>query len=37
MRTLRLRPYRCRVCDERFFGYASAVRVEPSWKEKEAA
>ncbi|HVP42749.1 MAG TPA: hypothetical protein VMS96_04925 [Terriglobales bacterium] len=34
---LRLRAYRCRFCYERFFEYAGAVRVKPSWDEKEAA
>jgi len=34
---LHLRPYLCRECSQRFFGYVGAVRVEPSREENEAA
>lgn len=35
--TLRLRPYRCQECGERFFGYAGAARAESPPGDKEAA
>jgi len=34
---LRLRPYRCRKCSQRFFGYAGARYLEPSAEHKEVA
>ena len=34
---LRLRPYRCRHCAERFFAYSAAFRVPSHHEESQAA